>query len=481
MTGDGPRTRSGAAWADAAGRGVRRARPRRARRRALTESRAAHRSEASVRRAPRFSPDGPTIAYTSQTLTRFPEIRLVRRGRQRRPPARAPQRGLRARVDARRQGAGLLPSCRCTSTYTVFGDLSLVDASRAAASRRLTRGRAGLRPRRGARRPERSCSPASSATAPSSAWSGSTAGTCGRSRPRRPASSGAARASARAGTSIVASRLLPGGWLDLVLVDPATGAVEQLTHDRAKDVEPSWMPDGEAVVFRSDRDGVSNLYALRLADRVVVRVTNVLGGAFQPSVEPRRPLGRVLRLLLARLRRADRAARSRERARPRRRSSTSCRRRGRSAARRRRPRGRTVPWSMLWPRFWTPWIELDDRRQPHRPRDRRLRRAVPPRLGRARDLRHRHRARQLQRLLPLRPLPPHADRERAGHHQPRPARGARARASSTCRPSLPLRRTIRSDPDALARLAARARGGARQPRSRRTALDLGGPADEPGR
>ena len=69
-------------------------------------------------------------------------------------------------------------------------------------------------------------------------------------------------------------------------VDPATGAVEQLTHDRAKDVEPTWTPDGEAVVFRSDRDGVSNLYALRLADRSVVRVTNVLGGAFQPSVSP---------------------------------------------------------------------------------------------------------------------------------------------------------------------------------------------------
>ena len=88
------------------------------------------------------------------------------------------------------------------------------------------------------------------------------------------------------GDAIVASRLLPGGWLDLVRVDPATGAVEQLTHDRAKDVEPTWTPDGEAVVFRSDRDGVSNLYALRLADRSLVRVTNVLGGAFQPSVSP---------------------------------------------------------------------------------------------------------------------------------------------------------------------------------------------------
>jgi hypothetical protein len=88
------------------------------------------------------------------------------------------------------------------------------------------------------------------------------------------------------GDAIVAARLLPGGWLDIVLVDRATGAVEQLTHDRAKDVEPTWTPDGGTVVFRSDRDGVSNLYALRLADRQLVRVTNVVSGAFQPSVSP---------------------------------------------------------------------------------------------------------------------------------------------------------------------------------------------------
>ena len=46
---------------------------------------------------------------------------------------------------------------------------------------------------------------------------------------------------------------------------------------------PVLTPDGAAVVFRSDRDGVSNLYALRLADRALLRVTNVVGGAFFPE------------------------------------------------------------------------------------------------------------------------------------------------------------------------------------------------------
>ena len=88
------------------------------------------------------------------------------------------------------------------------------------------------------------------------------------------------------GDAVVASRWTAGGWLDIVRVDPASGAVTALTHDRAKDVEPVWTPDGTHVVFRSDRDGVSNLYALRLADGALLRVTNVLGGAFTPDVSP---------------------------------------------------------------------------------------------------------------------------------------------------------------------------------------------------
>ena len=87
-----------------------------------------------------------------------------------------------------------------------------------------------------------------------------------------------------AGDALVASRWLPGGVLDIVRVDPVSGAATPLTRDRAKDVEPAWTPDGTHVIFRSDRDGGSNLYAVRVADGALLRVTNVLGGAFTPDV-----------------------------------------------------------------------------------------------------------------------------------------------------------------------------------------------------
>ena len=85
--------------------------------------------------------------------------------------------------------------------------------------------------------------------------------------------------------SIVASRWLPGGWSDLVRVDPETGGLTELTHDRARDLEPTWTPDATLLVFRSDRDGISNIYARR-EDGTLLRLTRVLGGAFAPAFTP---------------------------------------------------------------------------------------------------------------------------------------------------------------------------------------------------
>ncbi len=321
----------------------------------LTPARAL--TERGIRQSsPRFSPDGARVAYTSQTLTRFPEIRLAR-----------PDGTEDRRLVLRNGGAGLAWTPDGTSlvyadlqvhrTFSVFGDLSLVDVA-SGHVRRLTRGVRALDPdvspdgrtivfaRKMGDRSELftvgldGADPKPLTTSVEGVeWSGP------RWSPR--------------GDAIVASRLLPGGWLDLVRVDPATGGVEQLTHDRAKDVEPTWTPDGEAVVFRSDRDGVSNLYAVRLADRSLIRVTNVLGGAFQPSVSPD---GRsvaysdyssigydvhVAPLDLA----AAPAAPAFTDAHP---------------APRPDPPPALAPvrpyraWSMLLPRFWSPWVELGD-------------------------------------------------------------------------------------------------------------------------
>ena len=306
--------------------------------------------------SPRFSPDGAWVAYTSLTLTRFPQIRLAR-----------PDGSEDRRLALRNGGSGLAwtpdgkslvyAELQVHATFSIFGDLSLVDVA-SGDVRRLTRGVRAYDPdvspdgrrivfaRKMGDRSElftvgldgRGLEPLTTSVA-GVEWSG----------PRW----------SPAGDAIVAARLLPGGWLDLVRVDPATGAVEQLTHDRAKDVEPTWMPDGAAVVFRSDRDGVSNLHALRLADRSVLRVGNVLGGAFQPSVSPdglsvacSTYSSRGYDVVVAPLDLgAAPAAPAFVDTLP-------------------APRPDPLPaaspvkpyraWSMLLPRFWTPWVQIED-------------------------------------------------------------------------------------------------------------------------
>jgi hypothetical protein len=232
---------------------------------------------------PRWSPDGTRVAYTSQSLTRYTALRVVGRdGRDDR------------QIALRNGGTGL--SWTPDGTALVFdepevyrffrtrSDLRRVDVATGRV-RKLTRGVRAYDPdvsadgrtivfvRRLADRSELYAVGADGEGL--RAITESPAGTAWNSPHWRPG-----------GRAVVASRWTTGGFLDLVLVDPATGAVEKLTDDRAKDVEPTWTPDGETVVFRSDRDGISNLYALRVADRSLVRITNVLGGAFSPSVDP---------------------------------------------------------------------------------------------------------------------------------------------------------------------------------------------------
>ena len=248
----------------------------------LTVSRALT-SRGIRQRSPRFSPDGAWIAYSSRTLTRFPEIRLVR-----------PDGSEDHRLVLRNGGSGsswtpdgrqiVYAESQVHRTFSVFGDLSAVEVE-SGRVRRITRGARAYDPdvspdgqtvvfaRKMGDRSELFTTPLDGGaphrlteSAPGVEWSG----------PRWSPD----------GESLVAARLLPGGWLNLVRVDPENGEVRLLTRDRAKDVEPTWAPGGESVVFRSDRDGISNLYELSLSDGSVTPVTNVLGGAFEPSVSP---------------------------------------------------------------------------------------------------------------------------------------------------------------------------------------------------
>jgi hypothetical protein len=89
------------------------------------------------------------------------------------------------------------------------------------------------------------------------------------------------------GTRIAIARWRTGALYDVVILDAATGSVvREVTSDRAVDSSPSWSPDGRYVVFSSDRSGISNLYAYDTSAGTLRRVTNVLTGAFEPDVSP---------------------------------------------------------------------------------------------------------------------------------------------------------------------------------------------------
>ena len=87
------------------------------------------------------------------------------------------------------------------------------------------------------------------------------------------------------GTRIAFSAWTTGGYRDVKIVDVTTGALTDITHDRALDTGPVFSPDGKRLFFSSDRTGIANIYAHDLATGELKQVTNVIGGAFQPDVD----------------------------------------------------------------------------------------------------------------------------------------------------------------------------------------------------
>jgi len=237
----------------------------------------------ALQTSPRLSPDGATLAYTSRGLERIGQIRLMSRDGSK-------DRRLASRIS----GSNL--SWSRDGKFIVFDETNQVrkfesrsDLYRVeVASGRRTRLTTGLRAsdpdvgpagapgspivfvQRFADRSELSLRTEAgvartlTASAPGTEWS----------HPRFSPEGGA----------IVAARL-QGGFLDLVLLDPATGALRELTRDRAMDVEPAWVDD-RTIVFRSDREAES--FRLFLIDRDgsgLRRVENSPANAFVPEVD----------------------------------------------------------------------------------------------------------------------------------------------------------------------------------------------------
>jgi len=88
------------------------------------------------------------------------------------------------------------------------------------------------------------------------------------------------------GARIAFSAWRRGGFRDILVVELASGAVREITADRAIDTWPTWSPDGRTLYFDSDRSGIQNVYAYDLDGGVLWQVTNVLGGAFHAAISP---------------------------------------------------------------------------------------------------------------------------------------------------------------------------------------------------
>ena len=86
------------------------------------------------------------------------------------------------------------------------------------------------------------------------------------------------------GKSLVMSLLKRGGFQDLYRYVPDTGQLTPLTQNRDVESDPVFSPDGKYVIYSADVNRVYNLYALRLEDGAAFQVTNLLGGAFSPTI-----------------------------------------------------------------------------------------------------------------------------------------------------------------------------------------------------
>lgn len=76
------------------------------------------------------------------------------------------------------------------------------------------------------------------------------------------------------------------GKANLVLLNIQKNEYKRLTDGEYNDICPTWHPEGNRIIFSSDRTGVYNLYEFDLTSVTLSRLTNLLGGAFSANISP---------------------------------------------------------------------------------------------------------------------------------------------------------------------------------------------------
>ena len=75
--------------------------------------------------------------------------------------------------------------------------------------------------------------------------------------------------------------------LDVYVMQADGSRVRRVTTDPGNDQDPSWLPDGQDLVFSSDRASRGDLFRVRIADGRTERLTtNFVGRAIMPAVSP---------------------------------------------------------------------------------------------------------------------------------------------------------------------------------------------------
>ncbi len=88
------------------------------------------------------------------------------------------------------------------------------------------------------------------------------------------------------GDRIAATRWTRGGFTEIVVLDTMGNVLRSLVRDHSSSSEAEWAPDDGAIVYASDRTGVSQLYAVSLlgAANGSMRLTNSTTGVYWPSI-----------------------------------------------------------------------------------------------------------------------------------------------------------------------------------------------------